>query len=1083
MARDPRAEIVVQSNLFAGLNLNSSPVAQEINEAVSLVNLKPDLSGRLVKRKGTDSRLIYSTLKDVAGYVHAVSTNNGIPITLLATQRDIVVYREGFGLVAFFSNLFKFDDAVEFVTLPNEPLTVLCLTKRHPPVQVTFHEYSTVASVDGYVEFTKAYEILRNQTVGDEAKLFKNKAVTTKSITVDPPLVYAEDSTGFTVAAGDVFDLLYVTWQWWAEAETWYGDRFYKEVPRFGVSNLDAVVPVPDTITSDLSDEFLRKSLQFGINPYYSNKPVGTKTTYVTSYTPTFDVSLGSPPTVPDKAWTYTFSDAQVFTKDANNSLRPSPYFITFGDKSNDVVREVNQLAYDSTNKRFTLPSHQFKNGDRIQLVDGGGVVRTVYVLVINKDVIQLAANQDGTGTPTFTAYPGPTASFADADIDFTNDHVNVGSGVTEGTNVRFEILSGNILGVVNGESYYVKNISGTEFELYYDAGLNVRANLTAATPGTYRIRPWFNLIQITKLPYDRVCFTRFRECKFNSRINTLIGDIDVYLDDIAVTLNSSPASKCGGWLASSVASPIVANITTSGAAPCRYYSVYSADDDDDAFGLPAYSRVRIINKEAKWINAQEVKFDYNNTSTHKGGYVPAYGLGYYADYFNGKFPSLGTVYQGRLALSGFTDSGLTIFSAIGDSYVRSEYYNYFQVTDDLDGAEYDPFELYVDDPTNNTVTAIASWQRVLFVFTSGSCYRSVGQLLTAQNKSLTLIGNQGAIAQSCVSVSASVMFFMSFYGLYRMSLAADNEYRPEDVSAKVSPLFTDLAVNSWLGYNPIDYTLYVGLNYNKLSRHSTELYSFDTRTEAWCKYFTYLGFKVYDYTYGISTPLITVTDGIKQCHVLELESSQYTDFYGNAASVIVPYGLLDPDVGINTYSLNFYSTKLMRVLDFELRKSGTLNYVKNNDGTITLAAPNDGNVITIIPNPTGYRGGHTALSPFVYNEAVKDTLYSTTGPGGYVYPCEYQSPELLQEELYSYKLCHDFNVVNSSVDVNAGYGIITEQANPEHAASISTRVNRSRLQSYGYSHAAYISSNGANNFTIDAWQIKLQLMNDASRR
>src|SRR5574338_808549 len=135
------------------------------------------------------------------------------------------------------------------------PTRELFLTGLNKPVQLQFAEL--VSTVTGSSSTSVIFEEASpaNGLNAQSIILFKDREMVTGT------LGYSYDAltrrltvTGIPAYTGETtFDAVIVTWQWWAEALQWYGDRFYKTAPRFHVNaTTDVNVAIPRELRTDL---------------------------------------------------------------------------------------------------------------------------------------------------------------------------------------------------------------------------------------------------------------------------------------------------------------------------------------------------------------------------------------------------------------------------------------------------------------------------------------------------------------------------------------------------------------------------------------------------------------------------------------------------------------------------------------------------------------------------------------------------------------------------------------------------------------------------------------------------------------
>lgn len=313
---------------FGGLNTTSTPDSTPLTEATHLVNVLPTIGGGLEKRPG--SRVLY---RDSFG-------RYGVSMASVSTSRGyrFLVAKEGTSIRAYLSttsglfaaiqkdNVFNADALrvrAQLTVLNDIPTRVLFLTGVNKPVQLQFAE--VIRQVTGAGAGTTSVVFDEAEiTSGLNAQslvLFKDRQLvsgtlgfsyngTTRQLTV----------TGIPAYSGNaLFELVAVTWQWWAEARQWYGDRFYKTAPRFHLEpTTDVNVAIPQELRTDLPLDTSSAAPRYPITAY----PSATSTNAPFTYQTTLD---------PDTATEYALSEGTPYTPGAAERVTPTPFFITFG--------------------------------------------------------------------------------------------------------------------------------------------------------------------------------------------------------------------------------------------------------------------------------------------------------------------------------------------------------------------------------------------------------------------------------------------------------------------------------------------------------------------------------------------------------------------------------------------------------------------------------------------------------------------------------------------------------------------------------------------------------------------------------
>ena len=194
------------------------------------------------------------------------------------------------------------------------------------------------------------------------------------------------------------------------------------------------------------------------------------------------------------------------------------------------------------------------------------------------------------------------------------------------------------------------------------------------------------------------------------------------------------------------------------------------------------------------------------------GSYIPIYGLGAYADYNRGSFPSNVALYQGRMVFGGFINRPLDIiFSNVLDSVTPGVNYSSFQI-DAFTGLDTDPFAVVMSSAPDDRVVGMTAWQESLFVFSRRSVFRVSGGVniaVTPSNKITIVVSNLGLVNAYSFDKSEKTIYYLSDNGVYDLNPELQSgEYLAQEQSVKIAdqfgitldPLYEDLA---WLTFDP----------------------------------------------------------------------------------------------------------------------------------------------------------------------------------------------------------------------------------------------------------------------------------------
>lgn len=977
MRKEPSTnELSIHSNNFGGLNTTVSPINLPITDATELLNVDVDISGSLLKRRGTNA--IYKTDFNGLHKLFAFTTNAGTSIMTNVYDKKLEVSfinADVHQILDTFTNVFKYSTSkFNALLIPGEDLRVLFLSNNSVPVQLTVHEYSVIAGV-GNPSITAANDMIVSQTVADDTHVFVNNVYDPgATITYSAGTLVIDPSV--SLVAGDNVSIIYFSWQWWAESEFYFGDQFQKTVPRFGTSQADKVVIVPSSIYSDLEPNI---ESPYGIVLYHSFD--GTLDAGRYTLISTQD---------PDREIEYCFSDGNLVFDSlltltaSTNQTSPTPFAVLFG-------REAVQLKYAVTFDDFlnpptfnlyNVPGHDFVDGDFINLVQSTSLALfpdgistfQAYVKRVNDNTIQLFTDEALT-TPASTIRWNEQIFIPAANVDIANNVLNFASPLSVNWNENPPVIiipfgTVHIGGTTFGFQYFITytNSPNGIVALHFDRSVFYRVDLTSQNDSYIRqVRPAY----IEKFIYDKVDFLRIRKVSFNDGSGAEPDHVKVFINDYtSITPNFTPLTVAGGWVMFDDPNDSIGSYAIAGDDHSTHITILEE--------LTPITKIRIFNTENKWggTACAGTIFEKGKSTTYRGRVYPAYGLGAFANYNTGDFPSTGIIHQERLFLGGFTNRPTQfVASATSDLLVPGEYYNYFQISDSLDPEDLaNPFDVVLNEPTNAKITAMVSWQQLLFVFTKQSVYRSlnVQSIINANNRGFIVVSNVGSITDSPVSTDNSV-YFLSSTGVFDLPLVFENEYRTQEISLKIRPEFTQVDEFSWIHYHRERLKVYVGVNTK--NSYSTKLLIYDIRQQAWSEYYTYPGFNIYsitdmyDNTFGW-LPYVAVNT---ECYkgIIRFYSEKFIDFtqkYAqptvDEAEATIVYEKVETIQNFHTYPFTLYSNPY-GIADIEVYYGTSeadaaylfpsTDWVKLNNSTIKLLfEPDNNKFLFFVPNPEG---------------------------------------------------------------------------------------------------------------------------------
>lgn len=1128
-----RLELPTQVAFTGGLNTRQS-VFVGADEAVIARNVDISTNG-VVKRRGTARLLTTGAGQIVAS--HFFYSNTGVKFCIVLQDTALQIYHVntagGINILRQVLNVFNTVPLdVNFVTLPGEYASVLILSRNQQPVQLTcydftsnfivgtearFFDYAVWTAVDAATKFNNTYRFVNGVQTSAVLSTVSNY------VTFTSPLINA--------ATFQTASLVAFTVNAWTEADAWRGDNFHDITPRLHAVNADSTVEIPSTIREEPVSYNPRNVAGFAsLNAPYlmmraSSVPIGITAPFYFDVLPYAPVNGKTLPIALSQTLNYTkyaFSNGTYV-----NTNQRAPYrtvsladigqgstHITFGNSRSYLRYTLN--SSDSLSASIaTVPNHGYETGDVVFVpVARGNTLDTTSSVIDFRYVQKLDANRfrlyfdEGLTNPDTSALGAQTTWSAQGSMGAqgTNQQIGFPVNIPTGTAIRYVGTTLNNIGIPNG-TYYVRALGLVapgqwNYNLCFDAALrfNVQTMTVAyvGNGGTFTVPLDF---QVERFIQDTVYFSRVRLVPFNNYLGAPPADIGIIRTNAFGTnftdfntntgLNGRTTSYSMFFNVLDFQGTPLAAAEATVRARCYYVHTNAVNSGNDW--------QIIYNKRRTWIGSvftanalpQNNKIESSTWAQIDGMLVPMAGYGRFANFESGVFPNIGTVYNGRLVLTGMPDKANTLlFSGVLDSAGLGINYSYMQVYvgQDTSNAS-NPFDLVIDDSENARITAVHTWQDQLFVFTSDRVYQVNATAPTSRQYKL-LAGN-GAINSYCVCNSDRMLYFASRNGVYALPLLDSGQYRTGDVSLKVY----DVLVKSLAGSKPF-------LLYNNDDAVVTlvtrdEWFRYNTRYDNWTVYDTVLGFGS-SYAMVLEKWLAVVCTNKLGTVLLREGGLSYTDFTSNnvstttatymAASQSVPVVTRQrfykcpwrmstvtqrPDVAVwlGTTQLN-YGTQFRKVNDYLIElldasiTSGTLTFAPLGDGGDYYGA-----IITL-------NGWQTplALNPLVVGNLtfVYTTLLQGTTQGnqlalagspiggtlvntievGYMYISEFQSGALGAELLDVYKRCESVSVllsdpgVRSLADAAVPQYVLTDFRSVWAGAALSVKVVADRERS-----------------------------------
>jgi hypothetical protein len=987
-------------NKFGGLNLLSGSTVLPVDDSPSLLNVDFDISGAVQKRKGTvtvfkDTASAYpvsldSFITQLGKQFFACKSGFELRVLDLVGDESTLIWNK----TSVFRDLFLLPHAVAL-----EDNTVLFLTKRHAPIQLRILEYEISVPTTVTSLILKVGKEWVNSYVDAVCYIDGVKTAVSKSFSVDTVTL-----TSVTFNENSKVYLITFNWQWWAESLIWYGDSFYQRVSRFGASDEDRHIQLPTSITADE----IPSNTRYGIFAYYSEKfnelytyksdnqpkisleySFSDGSNYVPSTTAftspsKFYITFGEITNVNERTFTdrdVTGNQIKILKHKLKSfdiiSFRNTEGAVPIGTVSGNyyyvkrITDDVIELYSDAAlttiitlsarnTKAFTdvaidykgiflaITAHGFATGQPIRFTSTDTLPiplsenNTYYAKSLTVNSFEVYFDLNLRKKVVFVNRV--ELYFNVAAITATNITISQ-HNLFDGDPIRFKTNNGTLPATVNSTTvYYVKVLTTSAIQVFYDIALtSIVPNYSGALGdlfiyvdgGTHSAIADGLTTTVERVAYDSVSLIRLRQLRFNRDTGVLPVNLQVLVDDVEATRNTlGTASVAALAYYTHSAESSTPDLT----AGMQKFVSFSAKTP---IGVDKDVLVTLVNTETKWCGTAALpnKFNFDN-----GSYVPAYGIGDYADYLNGEFPVFGALYQNRLCLCGVGSP--FVVSAVYDKLIKGSPYRYFQITDDLSNQLLDPFKVRIPLDRSDNTTAVQQWQQYLFVFTNTATYRTIldsnGQF-NANVNSLLLSANVGCLSKDCVVATESTLMFLSNGGVYDMSIILQNEYRASEVSVAIRPevkKFTSAALMLYDNFN------------KKLFLYDGRLFVYYTDSKVWSEWGASIGWNITAMTTSANAAVFCCK-ALCDFQIIKTEFSKFVDFakvfVGGSAVLVEPCLKNIPSyLGVSKYKSPVYFINDSTVEDLLVRLNlvplrYNTDWFKLDDGFIQVVSPVNG--------------------------------------------------------------------------------------------------------------------------------------------
>jgi hypothetical protein len=386
-----------------------------------------------------------------------------------------------------------------------------------------------------------------------------------------------------------------------------------------------------------------------------------------------------------------------------------------------------------------------------------------------------------------------------------------------------------------------------------------------------------------------QVSFMRSRRIPFNGGRGVAPEDTTFMYDNVKAAINNTfTGPELTAYNAASEAFNGVDRVltyqTTPG-VPSVWFSVYHTDIAI-GYEIPIY--ITSHSASTFFGTAQKVHLNEATGASLDGRYVRAYGLDLFCDYSKRQFHSYGILYRDRLVLVNPASSlDQLLISGTSDAQVPGEHYQFFTVTDALQGDTTDPFTVNVTSNNRESITAMVGWQDSIFVFTNSSTYAlNGGESFGEGSYRVSLVSSYGAFNPKCVAVTNLTVLHLNRYGLFDLLTKPNtNDYGTFERSSKVRSLFTKSVGGSrvdsshWIAYNESTNKLYVGLAKDGDKFATSTHLSLNLSWESWSTLSSAVPFAMLKPVQAFRTTLLVSNIGGNYITILATEAPHYVDY------------------------------------------------------------------------------------------------------------------------------------------------------------------------------------------------------------
>ena len=442
----------LQSINYGGLNSMSSVLNIPESDSPDLLNVIIEENGDIGKRLG--STLLQSqAVTNAQGLVMvSFSLRSGKDLIVSKENKDIKIYeyyQETFRTVMTKSNVWTDAGAVvktDYVTTSEINPRIIFVNGINVPVQLTFVEVSGVwaGGADNFTFTDERFEHATNATVGVwlDDTFYSTATVGYSSGTVTITFPSSIDAGSY------IYNVIFVTWQWWAEAIKLKGDQIYDLTSKFHVTADDQSVAIETKLLSDIEE------LSYGDYPIlvFTSSDFGDTYTYDTARTPNVETE-------------YAFSTGGRYISADGDEILPGISHITFG--------AIKGGTPDSDPVHFIRGYRLRFNGDAGEA--GNNLIVSVDDTVYTQNT---AGTASGTQTSSPTYYLRQTSTFRTAIV---NAGATVGEWITFDSTATIGIASTAFVEIISTKPSSNNTYVGTGANATYDRSAPREGDLVPA--------------------------------------------------------------------------------------------------------------------------------------------------------------------------------------------------------------------------------------------------------------------------------------------------------------------------------------------------------------------------------------------------------------------------------------------------------------------------------------------------------------------------------------------------------------------------------------------------------------------------